>query len=71
MAILDVVAGLKRKYAEIDLCAADLAVVVHAGRLNSRRVLTFDDRRFPSSATAQRGRASSCSPSMTGPTGSR
>ncbi len=41
-----VVAGLERKYADLDVGLADLAVVVLAGRLNTRRVLTFDERHF-------------------------
>ena len=41
-----VVAGLARKYADLDVGLADLAVVVLAGRLNTRRVLTFDERHF-------------------------
>jgi uncharacterized protein len=41
-----VVAGLERKYADLDVALADLALVVLAGRLNTRRILTFDERRF-------------------------
>ena len=41
-----VVAGLERKYADLDVGLADLAVVVLAGRLNTRRLLTFDERHF-------------------------
>jgi len=41
-----VVAGLERKYADLNVGLADLAVVVLAGRLNTRRVLTFDERHF-------------------------
>ena len=41
-----VVAGLERKYADLDVGLADLAVVLLAGRINTRRVLTFDERHF-------------------------
>jgi predicted nucleic acid-binding protein len=41
-----VVAGLERKWADLDVGLADLAVVVLAGRLNTRRLLTFDERHF-------------------------
>jgi predicted nucleic acid-binding protein len=41
-----VVAGLERKYADLDVGLADLAVVVLAGRLNTRRLLTSDERHF-------------------------
>ena len=41
-----VVADLERKYADLDVGMADLAVVVLAGRLNTRRLLTFDERHF-------------------------
>lgn len=41
-----VVAGLERKYADLNVGLTDLAVVVLAGRLDTRRVLTFDERHF-------------------------
>jgi predicted nucleic acid-binding protein len=41
-----VVAGLERKYADLDVGLADLSVVVLAGRRNTRRILTFDERHF-------------------------
>jgi predicted nucleic acid-binding protein len=41
-----VVAGLEQKYADLDVGLADLAVVVLAGRMNTRRLLTFDERHF-------------------------
>ncbi len=41
-----VLAGLERKYSDLDVGLADLAVVVLAGRLSTRRLLTFDERHF-------------------------
>jgi predicted nucleic acid-binding protein len=39
-----VLAALERKYADLDVGLSDLSVVVLAGRLNTRRLLTFDER---------------------------
>ena len=44
--VYSVLASLERKYADLDVGLADLAVVVLAGRLNTRRILTFDERHF-------------------------
>jgi uncharacterized protein len=41
-----VVASLEDRYAGLDVGLADLAVVVVARRLGTRRVLTFDERHF-------------------------
>ena len=37
---------LDRRYAELNLGLADLSVAVIAGRLGTRRLLTFDERHF-------------------------
>jgi predicted nucleic acid-binding protein len=37
---------LDRQYADLDLGLADLSVAVLAGRLGTRRILTFDQRHF-------------------------
>jgi uncharacterized protein len=37
---------LDRRYADLNLGLADLSVVVLAGRLGTRRILTFDQRHF-------------------------
>lgn len=41
-----VVAGLERRYDDLDVGLADLAVVVIAKRHGTRRLLTFDERHF-------------------------
>lgn len=38
--------GLDRRYADLNLGLADLSVVVMAGKLGTRRLLTFDERHF-------------------------
>lgn len=38
--------ALDRRYADLNLGLADLSVVVLAGRLGTRRILTFDQRHF-------------------------
>jgi predicted nucleic acid-binding protein len=40
------VARLERNYLDLDLGLADCAAVLLAARLRTRRVLTFDERRF-------------------------
>ncbi len=42
----DVALDLDRRYADLDLGLADLSVAVLAGRLGTRRILTFDQRHF-------------------------
>ncbi|HZE05938.1 MAG TPA: PIN domain-containing protein [Solirubrobacteraceae bacterium] len=37
---------LERRYADLNLGLADLSVAVIAGRLGTRRLLTFDERHF-------------------------
>lgn len=37
---------LDRRYADLDVGLADLSVVVVAGKLGTRRILTFDERHF-------------------------
>lgn len=41
-----VVAGLERRYDDLDVGLADLGVVVVANRYGTRRLLTFDERHF-------------------------
>jgi predicted nucleic acid-binding protein len=41
-----VVAQLERRYSELRAGLADLSVVVLAGRLDTRRIATFDERHF-------------------------
>ncbi len=41
-----VVAGLERRYDDLDVGLADLAVIVVANRYGTRRLLTFDERHF-------------------------
>jgi predicted nucleic acid-binding protein len=41
-----IVLDLERRYADLDVGLADLSVVVLAERWSTRRLLTFDDRRF-------------------------
>ncbi|MHB8320203.1 MAG: PIN domain-containing protein [Acidimicrobiales bacterium] len=41
-----VVADLERRYEDLDVGLSDLSVVVAARRYGTRRLLTFDDRRF-------------------------
>ncbi|MGH9303512.1 MAG: PIN domain-containing protein [Acidimicrobiales bacterium] len=41
-----VVAGLERRYDDLDVGLADLGVVVVANRYRTRRLLTFDERHF-------------------------
>lgn len=41
-----VVAGLERRYDDLDVGLADLGVVVVAKRYGTRRLLTFDERHF-------------------------
>lgn len=41
-----VVAGLERRYADLDVGLADLSVVVVAARSGTRRLVTFDERHF-------------------------
>lgn len=38
--------GLDRQYADLNLGLADLSAAVLAGRLGTRRILTFDQRHF-------------------------
>jgi predicted nucleic acid-binding protein len=38
--------GLDRRYADLNLGLADLSIAVLAGRLGTRRILTFDERHF-------------------------
>jgi uncharacterized protein len=41
-----VVASLERRYDDLDVGLADLGVIVVAKRYGTRRLLTFDERRF-------------------------
>ncbi|MGH9171981.1 MAG: PIN domain-containing protein [Acidimicrobiales bacterium] len=41
-----VVAGLERRYDDLDVGLADLSMVVVANRFRTRRLLTFDERHF-------------------------
>jgi hypothetical protein len=41
-----VVAGLERRYDDLDVGLADLGVIVVAKRYGTRRLLTFDERHF-------------------------
>jgi hypothetical protein len=42
----EVALDLDRRYADLDVGLADLSIVVLAGKLGTRRILTFDERHF-------------------------
>ncbi|MDP8968936.1 MAG: PIN domain-containing protein [Actinomycetota bacterium] len=51
----DAVVDLDRRYADLDLGLADCALVVLARRLDTRRLLTFDERHFRAVTPLQGG----------------
>jgi predicted nucleic acid-binding protein len=51
-----VVAELERRYDDLDVGLADLSLVVVAGKLGTRRLLTFDERHFRALRPLNRGR---------------
>jgi len=40
------IAGLERRYADLDPGLADLSIVIMAKRFSTRRIVTFDERHF-------------------------
>jgi len=51
-----VIADLERRYDDLDVGLADLSVVVVAHKMNTRRLLTFDERHFRALRPINRGR---------------